>query len=202
MASNPVQKLTEEQYLAIERAAETKSEFYNGEMFAMSGATFAHVKLSTNMLFELVLGLGDGPCQAYGPDLRIRVRPKGLYTYPDASVVCGEPILADNRKDTLLNPAVVVEVLSPSTEKYDRGTKFVHYRQVASLQDFILVSQDALLVEHYTRQSDETWTIRTHTRLDDELRIDSIGVSIPMPRIYRGIEFEADAHPKPPPAAQ
>ena len=191
MASNPSPGLTEEQYLAIERAAEFKSEFLNGEMFAMSGASMRHASLQGNLQGELHARLRGGPCRVFTSDLRVRVSATGLYTYPDATVVCGPPLLADAYQDILLNPVTIFEVLSKTTESYDRGLKFQHYRTIESLKDYILVDQNKIRIEQYTRQADDTWTLRDHQQPDDELKIACIGVSIPLARIYEGVEFSA-----------
>ena len=188
MASNPVTKLTEEQYLAIERAAEFKSEFLEGEMFAMSGTSMNHGRLQRNILVELDNRLRGKGCEAFPSDLRVRVSSR-MYTYPDISVVCGAPALADEHQDSLLNPVVIFEVLSPSTETYDRGAKFQHYRTVASLREYVLVEQNQVRIECYTRQPGDTWTLRDYKHLEDELAIDSIGISIPLSRIYDRVEF-------------
>jgi len=191
MASNPVHRLTEEQYLAMERAAEFKSEFLDGEMFAMSGVSMQHALLQGNIYGELYMRLRGGDCMAFNSDIRVRVSSTGMYTYPDISVVCGKPKLADAHQDNLLNPAVIFEVLSPSTERYDRGLKFQHYRTIGSLQDYVLVDQSKIRIEHFTRQADNTWTLRDYQRLEEELRIDSIAVSIPLARIYDRVELAA-----------
>jgi Uma2 family endonuclease len=189
MASNPVPRLTEEQYLAIERAAQFKSEFLNGEMFAMAGASMQHCRLQGNAYAELRTLLRGGRCEAFTSDFRVRVSSSGMYTYPDVSVVCGKPILADAHQDILLNPVVIFEVLSPSTESYDRGLKFQHYRTIESLKDYILVNQNRILVEQFIRQADNTWILRDYPRAEDELKIDSIGVQIPLARIYELVEI-------------
>ncbi|MCC6363505.1 MAG: Uma2 family endonuclease [Bryobacterales bacterium] len=189
MASSPVHKLTEEEYLAVERAAEIRSEFYEGEMFAMSGGTHVHSRLQVRMISELEARLTGGRCTVYSSDLRIKISETGLYTYPDVSVVCGRPLFADDRKDSLLNPSLIVEVLSPSTESYDRGRKFEHYRPVETLRDYILVSQDRVLVEHYARQEAAAWLLRTYSQLEEELHIDSVSVAVPLSAIYHGIEL-------------
>src|SRR5437868_6630843 len=137
MASNPVSKLTEEQYLAMERAAEFKSEFLDGVMYAMSGGSLQHSALQRNIISQLDAKLQGSQCQVYTSDLRVRVSGR-MYAYPDISVVCGKPVLADSQKDVLLNPIVIIEVLSPSTEHYDRGVKFHLYRTIESLQEYIL----------------------------------------------------------------
>jgi Uma2 family endonuclease len=189
MASNPVTRLTEEQYLAIERAAGFKSEFLNGEMFAMAGTSMQHSRIQMNLAGELYTMLRGKACEAFGSDFRVRVSSSGMYTYPDATVVCGKPILADAHQDNLLNPAVIFEVLSPSTESYDRGLKFQHYRTIESLKDYILVSQSRILIEQFTRQADNTWALRDYQQLGEELKIDSIGVRIPLALIYERVEL-------------
>ena len=188
MASNPVSKLTEEEYLAIERAAEFKSEFLNGEMFARAGVSYRHAKLQKNLLVELSNRLG-GDCEALSSDLRVKVSASGMYTYPDVSVNCGEPLFSDANGDILINPIVICEVLSPSTESYDRGLKFQHYRTIDSLKDYILVDQDKILIEHFTRQAGNVWTLRDYRQLDEELKIDSVSVSIPLRGIYNRVKF-------------
>jgi Uma2 family endonuclease len=190
MASHSVTKLTEEQYLALERAAEFKSEYFDGEMFAMSGASMQHGLLQGNIFGELYSALRGSQCVAFGSDLRIRVSGR-MYTYPDISVVCGKPLLADDQQDVLLNPVVIVEVLSPSTEKYDRGLKLQHYRTIATLEEHILVDQYQVRIEQYTRQDKEVWTVRDYQSLDAELTLPSIGVSLSMRRIYDRVEFPA-----------
>jgi len=125
----------------------------------------------------------------YTSDFRVRVSKTRMYAYPDASVVCGKPVLADERQDILLNPAVIFEIISPSTEKYDRDVKFQNYRTIDSLMDYILVAQDAVRAEHYTRGDDNTWTLRDHQTLEEELKIVSIGVSLPLSRIYDRVDL-------------
>jgi Uma2 family endonuclease len=171
VASNPVTKVTEEQYLAIDRAAEFRSEFIDGEIVAMSGASLVHNRLQGNVYAEVRAALRDSNCEAFNSDLRIRV--------------------SDERQDILLNPAVIFEVLSPSTEKYDRGVKFQHYRTIDSLKDYVLVDQEQVRIEHYSRETDSTWTLHDHEKLDDELKITSIGVSLPLSRIYDRVELTA-----------
>src|ERR1044071_3578846 len=134
-----IARLTEEEYLRLERAAEFKSEYFDGELFAMAGGTRAHSLISANLTGELRAVLKNTKWVTYNADLRIKTEATGLYTYPDVSIVCGEQRFLDNEQDTLLNPTVVVEVLSDSTEAYDRGKKFEHYRQVPSLREYLLV---------------------------------------------------------------
>jgi Uma2 family endonuclease len=191
VASNPVTKVTEEQYLALDRAAEVRSEFLNGEMWAMSGGSMRQSRIGANIIVELGAGLRDSDCQAFTSDLRVRVLPGRMYAYPDVTVVCGKARVADDREDILLNPAVIFEVLSPSTEHYDRGIKFQSYLGIESLKDYILVVQDRIRVEHYARGEAGSWTFRAYDKLEDELKLDSIGVLLPLARIYDRVELPA-----------
>ncbi len=184
MASNPVSKLTEEQYLAIERAADFRSEFLNGEMFAMAGGTQQHNRLQGNLYSELHTLLRGTPCEVFSSDQRMKVSSSGFYTYPDIAVVCGPRDPANDYKDVIVNPIVLCEVLSPSTESYDRGLKFQQYRTIGSLKDYILVDQNKIRIEQFTRQEGTLWNFRDHQQPDEELRIESIGVSILLNRIY------------------
>jgi Uma2 family endonuclease len=190
MASSPVTKVTEERYLEIDRAAEVRSEFLDGEMWAMSGASLRHARLQGNIYASLRDILRGKDCEPFTSDLRVRVLSGRMYAYPDVTVVCGKLQLADERQDILLNPSVIFEVLSRSTENYDRGVKFRHYRSIESLRDYILVDQDQARIEQFTRGGD-TWTLRDYQGLDQELKIDSIGVSLPLSRIYQGLELSA-----------
>ncbi len=166
----------------MERAAEFRSEFVNGEMFAMAGASVDHVRLQHNLSVELDAALRGSGCEVLGSDMRIMVSNRA-YLYADVSVACA-PTTPDAHDDNLLNPLVVFEVLSPSTEKYDRGVKFRLYRTIESLKDYLLVSQDEIHVEHFTRQPDGTWSFHEYEGPNAELKIDSLGVTIPLGRIY------------------
>jgi Uma2 family endonuclease len=174
--------MTPEEYLTFERASDGKHEYYRGETFAMSGGTPAHSLIAMNLARELGNALRRSPCQVHSSDLRIRVSATGLYTYPDLSVVCGGLEFDDEHHDTLLNPRVIFEVLSPSTESYDRGKKFENYRMISSLMDYVLVRQDEAVVEHYARQQDG-WLLRT-LRAGDTLRLESIGCEAAVDEIY------------------
>jgi len=140
MPSLPKQRYTPEQYLEIERASSQKNEYISGEMFAMAGGTVQHSIITVNTSSRLVDQLASRPCIALSPDTRIIVKSTGLFTYPDVSVVCGDIAYYDSRKDTISNPIVIVEVLSPSTEAYDRGEKFAHYQRLESLTQYVLIS--------------------------------------------------------------
>jgi len=180
--------MTAEEYLAIDRATEFRSELLDGEMVAMSGGSMRHAKLGANVLGELHIALRGRECQAYSSDFRVRVSAR-TYSYPDATVVCGQPALADERQDILLNPMIIFEILSPSTERYDRGIKLQHYRGIPSLRDYILVDQNQIRVEQYTRGSEGTGTLRDYQDLNDILTIESIAASLTLRALYDRIEI-------------
>ena len=185
-------KLTPEEYLALERTAECKSEYFAGEIFAMAGASERHVSIVANTMYLLVGQLKGRTCKAYANDMRLKVSPTGLYTYPDIIVVCGAPMFADDQKDTLLNPTVLIEVLSESTEAYDRGKKFDHYRTLASVSDYLLISQDQRKIEHFVRQSDHRWLFSAHVDLEDVVEIASIACTLPVRDVYDKVELFED----------
>jgi Uma2 family endonuclease len=161
MASMPVSPLTEEQYLHLEREAETKSEFHDGQMFAMAGGSPNHSALANRMGSLLDRQMPPG-CRTFNSDLRIKVPAAGLYTYADCSVICGDLQYANGQRDVVLNPLLIAEVLSPSTEGYDRGKKFEIYRTIPSFREYLIVHQDRPRVEHYSRQDDNSWLLRDH----------------------------------------
>jgi Uma2 family endonuclease len=181
--------LTPQEYLARERRAETRSEFYRGEMFAMAGASWEHTLIKDNLSRETGTQFKGGPCRVLTSDMRVKVSATGLYTYPDLVVVCDDPQFDDEVMDTLLNPRVIVEVLSDSTEKYDRGEKFIQYRQIPSLQEYVLVSQESPLIERFIRQPDNTWVLATFDNLAQAFSFATVPVSIPFSEIYRDVKF-------------
>lgn len=188
MSAITKKKLSETEYLAIERAAKFKSEFYNGEMFAMAGASRQHNEIKDNLILEIASRLKGGPCRTYSADQRVKIDRTGLYTYPDLLIVCGKPEFDKEQRDTLHNPQVIIEILSESTESYDRGKKFQHYRQLSSLQEYVLVSQERKLVERFVRQPDETWLLTTFADPDGEFALATVPVRVPMTDVYRGVE--------------
>lgn len=183
--------LTPQEYLARERRAETRGEYYRGETFATAGSSWEHTLIKDNLSGETRSQLKDGPCRALTSDMRVKVSATGLYTYPDLVVVCDEPQFEDAVLDTLLNPRVIVGVLSESTEKYDRGEKYAQYRRVPSLQEYVLVSQEQPLVERFVRQPDDTWLLATFGELTQSFSFGTIPVSIPLAEIYRDVKFPA-----------
>jgi Uma2 family endonuclease len=191
MSTAEKRSLSSEEYLAIERQAETKSEFYRGEMFAMTGASRKHNLLGSQMCRLILNQLDNRPCEAYLADMRVKVDATGLYTYPDITVVCGEPQFEDDEVDTLLNPTTIFEILSKSTEAYDRGKKFAHYRNLPSLQQFVLVSQQEIHLERFTRQADGTWNLWESSNSEDTLELDAIGCQLKLGDIYAKVSFDA-----------
>ena len=183
--------ITLEQYLVQEREAAFKSEFLRGEVFAMAGCSPNHSLIAANFVGACWQLLRGKPCKVFNSDLRVKVSASGLYTYPDASVVCGELQFDDARKDTLINPTVLVEVLSESTEKYDRGAKSGHYRQITLLQEIVLISPDEPLVERLTRQANGGWLLMESRELSDEVHLESLGISFSLSDVYRGLAFES-----------
>jgi Uma2 family endonuclease len=176
-------RMSPEEYLALERASEQRHEYADGEIFAMSGGTREHSLRATNILGELRSALLDRPCEVHGPDMRIKSVATGRYVYPDASVVCGRAKFEDASRDTLLNPILIVEVLSDSTEAYDRGDKFAHYETIPSVQDYVIASQKEARIDHFHRQADGSWNVRI-LRARDVLTLDAIGCQIPVERAY------------------
>ena len=188
--------LTPKEYIALERKATLKSEYLSGEIIAMSGASLAHNLITVNTATELYNQLVEGGCRVFTSDMRVGISRGDSYFYPDVTVVCDKPrFFEDNEFDILLNPIVVVEVLSHSTEKYDRGEKFSRYRQLESLQEYMLISQDKVLVEHNFRQ-DNRWMLEKLTSLEDILPLISVDAELPLQQIYRFIEIEIQDAPR------
>jgi Uma2 family endonuclease len=184
-----IARLSEAEYLRLERQAETRSEYFDGEMFAMPGGTRAHSRISINLGAELNNRLKDADCVPYHTDLRVKVEATGLLTYPDISVVCGEQRFLDEEQDTLLNPTLVIEVLSDSTEAYDRGKKFEHYRQIPSCREYLLVSQTEARIEQFIRQPNGEWTLKEAAGLSAEIKLPSLGIVLPLAEVYAKVQF-------------
>lgn len=176
-------KLSEEEYLAFERAADERHEYAEGEIFAMSGGTWEHNLIAANILRELSTAVLDRPCSANGSDMRIQIPATKRYTYSDVLVVCGQPVFTDEKRDTLVNPIVIIEVLSDSTESYDRGDKFEQYETLPSLRDYVLVSRKKMRIEHFHRQADGTWQRRVFGA-GERVAFESIGCELDVDRAY------------------
>ena len=190
MASHPHNFFTPEEYLAIERNAASKSEYHAGEIFAMSGASREHIIIVANITTELNTQLEPRDCEVYPNDMRVRTPDTSLYTYPDLVVVCGQPQFEDNSFDTLLNPALIIEVLSPSTEAYDRTRKFAEYRRIPSLVEYVLVAQQECRVTQYVRQpGGGTWLFEEAFEIAKTVHLPSINCKLELERVYRRIQF-------------
>jgi Uma2 family endonuclease len=194
--AQPDIKYSASEYLAMERRSETKSEFLNGRIYAMAGASRSHNVLVSNLVTRLNSALLGKPCETYPSDMRVRVSETGLYTYPDITVVCGQPEFEDGVFDTLLNPQMLVEVLSPSTADYDRGAKFEHYRSLPSVQEILLVDQERVHIVHYQRRDDGTWILSETRDLAASISLSSLSVELAIAEIYDRVSFEEDAGPR------
>jgi len=177
-------KLSPQEYLALERKAENKSEYYDGEVFAFTGASRPHNLIVVNVLTMFNTQLRSRPSQVYPSHMRVKVSATGLYTYPDITVVCGEPEVEDEFLDTLLNPTVIVEVLSPSTEHADRVVKFAQYRRLLSVKEYVLIAQDSVRLEHYGRQDDGRWLLTEYSDPEQITTLGSIECELRLKDIY------------------
>jgi len=182
--------LSEAEYLEIERAAETKSEFYNGEMFGLAGASSSHNIIINNIVMALGPRLKSKPCSIYSIDVRVKAESSGLYTYPDIVVGCGEKKFLDHNEDTLLNPTLIFEILSPSTEQYDRTTKFNHYRKIESFKEYLLVAQEKIAVEHFVKKISDEWVFKEYNSMKDTVILKSVKLSLAVKDIYDTISFD------------
>ncbi len=194
--------ITIEEYLALERIAIEKHEYFQGEIFllhktensngnikAMSGASFAHNKIFSNTFGSLSSNLLGKKCDAFGSDLRINIPVNTLFTYPDISIICGEPQFTDDNFDTITNPSVLFEILSKSTRNYDLGEKFVLYRQIQTLKNYILIDSESLKVIKYSKNQDDSWLLTEMNSIDDTFTIESVDVTLQLSTIYNNVKF-------------
>jgi Uma2 family endonuclease len=185
--------LTPEEYLALERQAESKSEYFDGAVYAMSGASLNHNKIVANVIIELGQQLRGRPCSALPSDIKVRMPDSRKFFYPDVSVICGEPQFHDERTDVILNPILIIEVLSESTEGFDRGRKFQAYQRLESLQEYMLISQNKPVVEQYVRQSEATWKYTAVIGMESSLSLPSIECTLNLSAVYDKVtETETD----------
>jgi Uma2 family endonuclease len=189
MAQVAERYISEEEYLEREACAERKHEYFHGKIYAMAGATEEHNLISVNVAGELRQQFKGRLCRAYSTNMRVLVSKTRLYTYPDVIAVCGEPRFTNPQRTALLNPTVIVEVLSASTESYDRGEKFDHYRTLESLTDYLLIAQDKMRLEHYVRQPDDRWMLTVVSDPQGVLEIESIGCTLRLVDVYEKVEF-------------
>lgn len=186
---------TAEEYIALERSATIKSEFHDGQIYAMTGASRAHSLITLNIGGELRSQLKNRPCEAYLTDMRVKAAEARSYHYPDIAVVCGKPEFEDSHVDTLLNPTLLIEVLSPSTEAYDRGGKFAHYRKVESLREYLLVMQDQASIERYVRQG-EVWMLTETLGLEASVALESINCVLSLREVYHKVLDDTENQPE------
>ncbi len=178
-------------YLELERQAETRHEFVDGIIYAMAGESLSHSQICVNLAGEVRAKLKGKDCQALSPNMKVRAESKGMFAYPDLTIVCGKPLFHDKQKDVLLNPKVIIEVLSPSTKRYDQTKKFFRYRkELPSLTDYVLIYQDTPFIEHHEKQPDGRWTHNAADGIDDILRIATIEIELSLREIYDRVEFE------------
>jgi Uma2 family endonuclease len=193
MGALPIPRLSVEEYLALDRAAEVPSEYHDGEMFPMVAVSLQHSGLSANLSRRLGERLDGTPCRVWASPLRVRVAPT-KFVIPDITVTCGSPTLTDEHQDTLTNPKVIVEILSPSTADYDYGSKFALYRRLESFEEYVLVAQDEPRIEVIRKTDDARWVITTYEGLDKLAQIESLAISLPLAEVYAGVELPpADA---------
>ena len=190
MATDPVQHLSPGEYLAFERRGETKHEYAGGEVFAMTGASLGHNVIVAHLVAELDVQFRGRPCRVFASDLRVAVSPDGPFYYPDVVALCAEPRLLDDERDTLLNPEVVIEVLSPSTEAFDRGLKFSHYRAIPSVREVVFVAQDRARVEHFACRDDDQWLLTDHAGLEAAVELPAVGCRLELARVYDKVEID------------
>jgi Uma2 family endonuclease len=187
----PEHYVTPEDYLKFERLSQDKHEYLDGKIYAMAGASKNHLRIVSSVSAYLYTQLSERPCDVFANDIRVRVNPTGLYTYPDIVVVCEPPLFADNEEDTLLNPTVIIEVLPPSTEGYDRGKKFQHYRTLESLREYLLIAQDTMRIEHYVLHEGK-WVLMTDAKeRDTVLKLPSIDCTLAVGKVYEKVQFDA-----------
>jgi len=195
MATQPKHFVTPEEYLVRERLAETKSEYYQGEVFAMAGASQEHNLIVAGVVGSLFASLRQRNCKVYPSDMRVLVSDTGLCTYPDVIVVCGKPILADTAGDILTNPTLIVEVLSPSTKDYDLGGKFHQYMRIPTLQEYLTVSQTEMLIHQHIRQADNSWLVRELIPANGKVSIHCLDVELDFADVYSQVDFDQPAAP-------
>lgn len=182
--------ISPEHYLELERASELKHEYYKGEVYAMSGASLPHNDIFHNVYGALTFFLKGKGCKPYGSDLRIHIPQNTLYTYPDISIICGKPETSDSFRDNIINPSVIIEILSKSTKDYDRGTKFNLYRSIKTLKEYILIDSTSISVEIFTRQEDNSWILTEFKQLSDSFLISTISLTLHLKDIYEDVSFD------------
>lgn len=193
MSANPVARISPEEYLELDRRADFRSEYYAGEMFVMAGGSDPHATIILNLGSEIRQALKGSKCRSFISEIRLRVSPERVYTYPDVMVVCGPAKFNDDQADTLLNPILIIEVLSKSTELHDHGVKFEQYRKLDSLEEYVLVSQDRPKLERFRRQFSGQWLLSEYSGIDAICEFESIECRVLMSEIYYNVKFSAES---------
>lgn len=196
MSQSAEKYYTPEEYFALEEKSDRKSEYYNGKIYLMSGATYNHNVICSNTLFQLRLSLQGSGCRVVASVMRVLVEESDFYTYPDLSVICGETEFAPGRTDTITNPVMLVEVLSPSTFNYDRGEKFRFYRSIESLRIYMVVDQLEASVECFQKLADNTWNLKTYNDPAQEIELSSLGIALKVGLLYEEVTFPAKSPKK------
>lgn len=181
--------ISTENYLAIERSSSIKHEYFKGEVLAMSGASFRHNKIVTNLNRAILTFLKSDECEMFGSDLRLHIPDNMLFTYPDAVIICGPPQFTDEVFDTVTNPSVIIEILSYSTRDYDRGTKFTMYRSIPSLKEYVLIDSESVFVEIFSRGEAKIWSLEEFKSLDEDFMIGAINLTVKLSEIYSGVDI-------------
>jgi Uma2 family endonuclease len=188
--AQPKKYYTAEEYLATEETAEYKSEYYQGEIFGMAGASANHDRIAGNVYARMNLAFSGNKCEAFTSNMRLWIKSKNFYTYPDAMVICGKPEFYKNRNDTITNPLLIVEVLSKSTQSYDHNEKFRFYQSIPSLREYIMIDQYKIHIEQFSLGKDGKWALTEYKNADDILRCSCVDFQIPLREIYERVEFE------------
>ncbi|WP_269227407.1 Uma2 family endonuclease [Flavobacterium eburneipallidum] len=181
--------ISQKDYLEAERLAVEKHEYFKGEIFAMSGASITHNKIFSNSFSDIGSKLKGKKCQPFGSDLRVHIPKNTLFTYPDISIICGEIETTDDKFDTITNPSVIIEILSPSTRNYDKGEKFTLYREIDSLQEYILIDSERIMVEKFIRNADNSWQLTEYKTIEQSFSIATVDIEMQLIDIYDGIKI-------------
>ena len=193
LTSSPPEILSLEEYRNLETSAETKHEYHDGEIIEMTGGSINHNRLVRNLIRLLDNALRKTIYEVFPSDLRLWIPQYNRGLYPDLMIIAGEPLFSDNRNDEILNPCVIIEVLSPSTSGYDRGDKFRYYRSIPQLNQYLLVSQEEILIESYSKTSENNWLLQEYTPAREIIALDSLGISLNLADIYEGIDFSLNS---------
>lgn len=192
MIAEPKKKITLEEYFELEKKSGFKSEYHGGEILAMSGANINHVRITRNAANALTQKLKGKRCEAFALDLKVFIESADRSVYPDVLVICGKPQFHQNRKDTVLNPTIIIEVLSASTKNYDKGEKFDHYRTLPSLQEYLLVDQSKVYLEHFQKTGEAKWTLEEHTAGKNVVRLAAIDAELTLAELYEDVDWDMD----------